>query len=120
MSSNSNTVVGALLGTAVGVGLGVLFAPDKGSITRQKIADGAVSAKDTILSEADHLKHTIADKAQSVKQSVADSLSNNAQSLDDKLETLVTDASYKTEDVITSLENRLKSLKAKNRKLRTK
>ena len=40
--SNTTTIVSvALAGAAVGALLGILFAPDKGSATRQKLSGGA-------------------------------------------------------------------------------
>ncbi|MES2812343.1 MAG: YtxH domain-containing protein [Bacteroidota bacterium] len=41
MTNNTgNILLGILAGAAVGAGLGILFAPDKGANTRKKIKDG--------------------------------------------------------------------------------
>ena len=45
---NSDVVVGILGGSAVGAILGILFAPDKGSNTRRKIAEKGTDLKDNI------------------------------------------------------------------------
>ena len=45
---NSDVVVGILGGLAVGAILGILFAPDKGSNTRRKIAEKGTDLKDNI------------------------------------------------------------------------
>ena len=40
MSNNTgNSVLALLLGAAIGAGVGILFAPEKGSKTREKIKD---------------------------------------------------------------------------------
>ncbi|MFD1062176.1 YtxH domain-containing protein [Winogradskyella litorisediminis] len=119
MSQNSN-ILGVLLGTAVGVGIGMLFAPDKGSETRKRIAENANAAKDTILTEADKLKSNVAVGAENLRNKVADTVATKKASLDSQLDTIVTDASYKADDIITSLERRLKILKAKNKNLQSK
>ncbi len=48
MSNNTNSVLALLLGAAIGAGVGILFAPDKGSKTREKIKDGFDDAKDNL------------------------------------------------------------------------
>ena len=104
--SNNSSVLGLLAGTAIGAVLGVLFAPDKGSITRQKIADEANATKD-MLSES----------AYDLKDRVVSTVVAKKATLDEKVESIVSDASYKAEDVITTLENKLSELKLKNKKL---
>jgi gas vesicle protein len=39
MSSRSNVLIAAVAGLAVGIGIGLLIAPEKGSKTRKKIRD---------------------------------------------------------------------------------
>lgn len=106
MGNEGNTVLGILAGTAIGAILGILYAPDKGVVTRKKLADQAAATQQSITDNAVHLKDR-----------VAHSFANQKESLESKVESLVSDASYKTEDVITSLENQLKILKTKNKQL---
>ncbi len=105
MNKSSSTVLGILAGTAIGATLGILFAPDKGSATRKRIADEANSAKDKLAENANHLK-----------EKMVNGFSTKKQTLEDQVEDLVSDVSYKTEDVITALEKKLGELKEKNKK----
>lgn len=55
-SNNSGKVIGALLvGAAIGGVLGILFAPDKGSITRKKLAGKADGLTDSLKEKFDTL-----------------------------------------------------------------
>jgi gas vesicle protein len=65
MDNTGKIVAGVLAGVAVGAVLGLLFAPDKGSNTRQKISD---SMKGWGKELADQAEGFIADKTAKAKQ----------------------------------------------------
>jgi gas vesicle protein len=48
MKNSSRVLVALAAGAAIGGILGILFAPDKGSVTREKIADKAKDVSDNV------------------------------------------------------------------------
>jgi len=95
MSAKNNSLIALLAGAAVGVGLGILFAPDKGSKTREKIKDGFDDLKDQ----------------------TKDKFSKSKEDLKETVDELISNSSHKAEDAITYLEEKLAELKRQNAKL---
>lgn len=66
---NSGKILGALLvGAAIGGALGILFAPDKGSETRKKIAGKANDLTDSLKDKFDSLLNEAKREADVVKE----------------------------------------------------
>ena len=107
MSNNAgSTLVAILAGVVVGAGVGILFAPDKGSKTRKIVKEGFDEAKN-------ELNH----KFDKVSSQLSQKLSTAKFDLEDTYQDLVSNMSHKTEDVISFLESKLADLKVQNSKL---
>jgi gas vesicle protein len=115
-NSSTNTLIGILAGTVIGATLGILFAPDKGVNTRQRIADESMAAKDRLSESAMAAKENITNRAIHLRDRVADTVATKKLTLEEKMEDIVSDTSHKADDVITSLEKKLAELKDKNKK----
>ena len=94
-TKNGNSILALLAGAAIGVGLGILFAPDKGSKTREKIKEGFDDLNDE----------------------TKEKFSKTKDELKDTVEDLLSHSSYKAEEAITFLEEKLAELKKQNAKL---
>lgn len=101
MSSNSGNVIAALIaGAVVGVGVGMLLAPDKGSSTRKKIKDGFDTSKGELMDKLGELFEGLKEEGQKVVSDVEDVLKRtNPETKDDKAE------------MIALLEKKLAALK---------
>jgi len=86
MSDNSKVVVALLAGLAAGAALGILFAPEKGTETRDKLTESLKrlgdSIKETAANEIDNLVG-LKDK---VVDNLKNKLNNNEEELQDDLE----------------------------------
>lgn len=106
MANSNNSILALLAGTAIGVGIGILFAPDKGSKTRAKV-------KDTLEDWKIDVNNKLADYEDVVRSKIAGS----KEDFKDKFESLLSKSSYKTEESIVFLEEKLAELKKQNAKL---
>jgi gas vesicle protein len=94
MATKNNNLIALLAGAAIGLGLGILFAPDKGSKTREK------------------LKENLDDLKEGAKEKFA----KTNDDLKESVEELLSKSSDKTEEVISFLEEKLAELKKQNAK----
>ena len=110
MSNNTGNSLAALfIGAVIGAGVGILFAPDKGSKTREKIKYGYDEA-------TNDLKH----KFESASDQLRSRFAGAKFDLDETYDDLVSNMSHKTEDVISFLETKLSDLKEQNSKFQKK
>ena len=105
-NSTGNTLMAVLTGVVIGAGLGILYAPDKGSKTREKIKDGY-----------DDAKNDLQNKFDTVSSQFNDKLTYAKFDLEETYEELISNMSHKTEEVISFLEEKLAELKRQNAKL---
>lgn len=107
MASNNTgeTVLALLTGAIIGVGVGMLFAPDKGSKTRGKISKEAKKAQKNAKQKFHETTDLISDKAQIAR-------ANFTSKLNDTLSV----ASNKADDILEAMEEKLEELRKKTAK----
>jgi len=104
MSNNSGNVLLALLaGAVVGAGVGILYAPDKGTATRKNIKDKAVKVKKDISEKVSH-----------AKEDISNTLDTKKKEFEKKLEDTLSQVSLKADAIIVNLEHKLEELRKKN------
>ena len=96
MSKIANTLLGLAAGSAIGVGLGILFAPDKGKNTRKKIKNSLSDKVDELKEQLESLTKTLRKKSMDIKES-----------LEEKVDGLLSESNYKSEDLIDLLEKKI-------------
>ena len=95
-NKTENTLLAILTGVAIGAAIGILFAPDKGSKTREKLKDGF-----------DDVKNDLGKFTETIKSKFL----NSEKDIDTLLQELLADSSNTTADIIAILEQKLQSLK---------
>lgn len=73
--SSGKVILGVLVGMAAGAVLGILFAPDKGSETRRKIAEAGEDYADAVKEKFNQMVDSMNEKFEKVKDDVESGVS---------------------------------------------
>lgn len=107
MASNTGqTLLALLTGAAIGAGLGILYAPDKGVNTRDRLSKEAKKAQKKLNKQIRETSNTLSEKAELAKLS-----------FEQKLNETLSSASYKADDILLAMEDKLEALRKQNAKL---
>jgi len=106
MANTGNTLLALITGAAVGAGIGLLYAPDKGENTRKKLNKEAKKARKQLDEQVRETSSHLSDSAKKAKLN-----------FESKLEETLSSASYKADDILVAMEDKLEALRQKNAKL---
>ena len=106
MANTGNTLLALLTGAAIGAGVGLLYAPDKGEKTRKKLKKNEDKAKKEFSKK---VKETTDDLSVQAKKAKA--------TFEERLNDTLNSASHKADDIIVAMEEKLEALRKQNAKL---
>jgi gas vesicle protein len=93
--STGKVVLGTLAGLAIGGVLGILFAPEKGSVTRKQILDKGNDYADELKSKYNDFADTISEKMHSAKEFAQEMAENGKAELNELQSVDHMDSKYK-------------------------
>lgn len=100
MSDKSNVGVAFLIGAAIGAGIAVLYAKDRGSVTREKLKRGFDQQKQNFQEKFSEVGETLKSRIPSKEQ------------IEATFDELTENVNEKTQGIIETLEQKLAKLKA--------
>ena len=105
MANKGSTFLALLTGAAIGAGVGMLYAPDRGEDTRRRIGDNARRAQDNLNRQYREKSSNLTEQAKRARLD-----------FENRLEDTLSSASYKADEIIDGLEAKLEELRRQNSK----
>lgn len=109
MANKGSTFLALLTGAAVGAAVGLLYAPDSGDKTREKLGKDARKAQDDFNRRYQETSSNLSSKAKKARRD-----------FETRLEETLSSASYKADEILSAMESKLEDLRKQNAKYRDK
>ncbi len=106
MANSGSSFLALLTGAAIGAAIGLLYAPDSGEVTREKLSKEAQDAKDQFNKKYQETSSNLSSRAKKARID-----------FEHRLEDTLSSASYKADEILSALESKLEDLRKQNQKL---
>jgi gas vesicle protein len=106
MANSGSTLLALITGAAIGAVAGLLYAPDSGDVTREKLGKEAKRAQDDFNRKYQETSSNLSIKAKKARKD-----------FEQRLEETLSSASYKADEILSAMESKLEDLRKQNAKL---
>lgn len=106
MANSGSTLLALITGAAIGAVAGLLYAPDSGENTREKLGRDARKAQEDFNRKYQETSSNLTTKAKQARKDFEERLGETLSS-----------ASYKADEILSALESKLEDLRKQNAKL---
>lgn len=106
MANSGSSFLALITGAAIGAAIGLLYAPDSGENTRERLSKEAQDARDQFNKKYQETSSNLSSRAKKARID-----------FEHRLEDTLSSASYKADEILSALEAKLEDLRKQNAKL---